>query len=56
MFTLIFAILSFIVLVVKIYETIKYKEKPDNKTILYMILVSLLIVSVFLEKVLKAPI
>lgn len=56
MFTLIFAIIWLLLLIVKIYETIKYRDKLDRKTILYMILALIFVVAVFLEKVLKVSI
>ena len=51
MFALIFAILLAIVLIVRFYELIKYKEKLDSKTILYLVLASLAVIAIFLERI-----
>ena len=56
MFALIFAILLTPVLIVKYYEIIRYKEKPDGKTILYLVLTTLTVIAIFLEKVFKISI
>ena len=56
MFSLIFAILLTPVLLVKYYELIKYKEKLDFKNLLYLILASLAVIAIFLEKLFKLPI
>jgi hypothetical protein len=53
MFTLIFAITIALVLIVKYYELIKYKDKLNNKNILFLILITLFVIAVFLEKIFK---
>ena len=53
MFSLIFAILLTPILLVKYYELVKYKEKPDLKNSVYLILASLAVISIFLEKIFK---
>ena len=50
MFNLIFAIIVAIILLVKYFEIIKYKEKVDAKNWIYLILVTIFVVTVFLEK------
>ena len=50
MFSLIFAIVVALILAVKYFEIIKYKEKVNTKNWIYLILVTVLVVTVFLEK------
>jgi hypothetical protein len=49
--SLIFAILLTPILLVKYYELVTYKEKQDSKNWLYLILASLAVVAIFLDKV-----
>lgn len=51
MFPLIFSILLFVVLLSKYYDWIIFKTKPDFRTILWMVLGTLLVITVFLEKI-----
>jgi len=50
MFRLIFAIIIAIVLCVKYYEIIRYKEKVDTKNWIYLMLVTVFVFTVLLEK------
>ncbi len=53
MFSLIFAILLTPILLVKYYELIKYREKLDVKNWLYLIVASLAVIAIFVEKLFK---
>ncbi len=56
MFTLIFASVLAIIIANKIYEMIKYKEKPDGKNWLYLVFAILIVAATFLEKIFKIEI
>lgn len=53
MFQLIFAILISPILLNKYYNIICYKEKPDLKNWLYLIMATILVIAIIAEKVFK---
>lgn len=53
MFHIIFAAFLAIVLFSKYFDGIAYKTKPDTKTIILMMVCTLFVIAVFIEKVLK---
>jgi hypothetical protein len=53
MFPLIFAILLTPILAVKYYETVRYKDRLGVKNWLFLVLSTLVVVFIYLEKVFK---
>lgn len=53
MFNLIFSILGLFIVSMKYYDWIRYRQKPDSKTIIVLLLATAFVILTLLEKVLK---
>lgn len=53
MLDIILSIVLFPIVVLKFYELIRNKERPDWKTILILVMITFAIIVTFMEKVLK---
>lgn len=53
MVPLIFAIIVTPFLIVKYYETFRYRDKLPAKDVLFLVLVTIVVIAIFLEKVFK---